>query len=258
MAEKDAEADDYMGDLSVFIPPELDNPSVPSKKSSKEAKPQSHQPSKRQKKLNKGLSWQEQRKIERERQQQKEDEQTLAKCETAIPPSNVGFKLLQQMGYNPGSALGKDGSGRAEPVGLNIRRSRAGLGRESPAKEKARREQSQAERMHRKEEDLMVDFGSRQKMQWRSRRIIVDYDKAKKALAQLENEEILPPVKENNSDEEEKVEEEEEEEQITEEDLQDILMKLRNEHCYCLYCGCQYESLEALSSNCPGPDEEDH
>ncbi|KAF8398474.1 hypothetical protein HHK36_017402 [Tetracentron sinense] len=108
------------------------------------------QPSKKKPKLQ---NWQEQRRIDRERKQQQEDEQTLAKMEYAIPQSNIGFKMLKQMGYNPGSALGKDGCGLAEPVGLEIRR---------------------------------------QKSQWRSRR-----------------------------------------------DLQDILMKLRDEHGYCLFCGYQ-------------------
>jgi hypothetical protein len=55
----------------------------------------------------KAVNWQERRKIERERKQIKEDEQTLAKVEAPIPQSNIGFKLLKQMGYTPGSALGK-------------------------------------------------------------------------------------------------------------------------------------------------------
>lgn len=121
------------------------------------------------------------------------------------------------MGYTPGSALGKDGSGRAEPVEIEIRRSRAGLGRESHEKEKARREGARAEWKRWKEEDLMADFGSRQKLQWRIRRIAVDYDKAKKALAQLENEEILEPEKEEEEGEGEA--DDEEEEEITEEVL---------------------------------------
>ncbi|XP_058071036.1 uncharacterized protein LOC131220074 isoform X2 [Magnolia sinica] len=256
MASKEAEEkeEDYMGDISLFLPPEISHHPLPSKKISKTPIPEA---SNKQKKPNKTLSWQEQRKIDRERKQREEDQQTLANCESAIPPSNVGFKLLQQMGYNPGSALGKNGSGRAEPVVIEIRRSRAGLGTESPVKEKVRREVVRTERKRKKEDELMAEFGSRQKIQWRSRRIIADFNKARAALAQLENEEVLEPLKENDEAGEEKKEEEEEEE-ITEEDLQDILMKLRDEHRYCLYCGCQYESMEVLLSDCPGPNEDDH
>ncbi|RYR74489.1 hypothetical protein Ahy_A02g009225 isoform B [Arachis hypogaea] len=136
----------------------------------------------------KTLSWQERRKLERDRKQKEEDEQTLAKVEAPIPQSNIGFKLLKQMGYTSGAALGKEGLGRAEPVGIEIRRSRAGIGLDDPHKEKRKKEEIIAERKRRKEEDLMQDFGLRQK-------------------------EIIEPEK-NEDDEEE---EDEEEEEITEE-----------------------------------------
>ncbi|KAJ6300527.1 hypothetical protein OIU76_021340 [Salix suchowensis] len=219
--EEAAEEEDYMGDLSQFIPPETENPSkLPAKKSvNKETSTfQSFN------KKPKNLSWQEQRRLEREKKQQEEDEQTLARIEAPIPQSNIGFKLLKQMGYTPGSALGKEGSGRAEPVGIQIRRTRVGIGREEPHKEKRKREEIEAERERKKEKNLMEEFGSRQKSQWRSRRVVDG----------------------------------EEEEEITEEDLQELLMKLRDEYQYCLFCGFQYETVEALLSNCPGINEDDH
>ncbi|KAL5545484.1 hypothetical protein UlMin_005171 [Ulmus minor] len=248
--------DDYMADLSRFLPPEAVDPPKPQSKKVSSNKAPFFEPSK---KKSKKLSWQEQRRIERERKQQEEDEQTLARIEAPIPQSNIGFKLLKQMGYTPGGALGKEGSGRAEPVGLEIRRSRAGIGREDPQKEKMKQEEMMLMKKRKHEEALMEDFGSRQKSQWRSRRIVVNFEKAKAALDQLENREVVEPKKnEEEGEGEEEEEEEEEEEVITEEDLLDILMKLREEHRYCLFCGCQYESMEALLSNCPGISEDDH
>ena len=135
--------------------------------------------------------------------------------EAPIPQSNIGFKLLKQMGYTPGSALGKEGLGRAEPVGIEIRRSRAGIGREDPHKEKRKEEEIMAEKKRRKIEDLMVEFGYRQKSQWQSRKVVVNFNKAKAALDQLENKEVVEPEK--NEDEEEGEQEEDEEEEITEE-----------------------------------------
>lgn len=161
----------------------------------------------------KTLSWQERRKLERERKQQEEDEKTLAKVEAPIPQSNIGFKLLKQMGYTPGSSLGKQGSGRAEPVGIEIRRSRAGIGLDDPHKEKKKREEFMTVRKRRNEQALMEEFGSRQKSRWQSRRVVVNFNKAKAALDQLENREIVEPQK--NEDDVEG--EEEEEEEITEE-----------------------------------------
>ncbi|XP_050230509.1 uncharacterized protein LOC126679508 isoform X2 [Mercurialis annua] len=248
---EDDEEEDYMGDLSQFVLPQTPNTSnFPSKKIASNKLPDVQS----SKKKAKTVSWQEQRRLERERKQREEDEKMLAKIEAPIPQSNIGFKLLKQMGYTPGASLGKEGSGRTEPVGIEIRRTRVGIGREDPHKEKRKREEIEAVRNIRKEEDMMLEFGSRQKSQWRSRRVVVNFQKAKAALDQLENIEVLET---KNNEEEEEGEEEEEEEIITE-DLQEILMKLRNEHRYCLFCGFQYETEEALLSSCPGIDEDDH
>ncbi|KDP24602.1 hypothetical protein JCGZ_25518 [Jatropha curcas] len=245
------EEEDYMGDLSQFLPPETSNSS---KFSSKKILGTSTSAFQSSKKKSKTLSWQEQRRLERERKQQEEDKQTLTNIEAPIPQSNIGFKLLKQMGYTPGSALGKEGSGRAEPVAIEIRRTRVGIGREDPHKEKRKREELDAERNRRKEETLIAEFGSRQKSQWRSRKVVVNFKKAKAALDQLENKEIVATKK----NEDEEGEQEEEEEEITEEDLQEVLMTLRDEYRYCLFCGFQYETMEALLSNCPGIDEDEH
>ncbi|KAJ4885076.1 TBCC domain-containing protein 1 [Raphanus sativus] len=252
--EEGEENDDYMGDLSQFIPPELTQ-----KSKRKESEKKSVAVEASRKKL-KNLPWHERRRLEKERKQIEEDAQTLARIEdTPIGESNVGFKLLKQMGYKPGSALGKGGSGRAEPVTVDIRRSRAGVGREDPHKEKRKREEVEKENEKRKVEEMLEDFGDRQKSQWRNKRVVINFRKAKAALDQLENVEVVPEKKkEGDEDGKADEEEEEEEEVITEEDLQEILMKLRDEHRYCPFCGFQYETSEALLSNCPGVNEDDH
>nr|GMD00230.1 G patch domain-containing protein 11 [Ipomoea batatas] len=221
----EGEDEDYMGDLSQFLPPEA---SVPSKKVSNSKPVVSNSTNKR-----KPLSWQEQRKLKRQQKQVEEDQQTLSNLESAIPQSNIGFKMLKQMGYTPGSTLGKDGSGRAEPVAVEIRRGRAGLGKEDSRLEKARKELEKLESEKMKEKELLVEFEHRQKERWKGRRIVVNFHKAEAVLAQLENREV---VEEDKEEEEGEKEEEEEEEIITEE----------------------YESSEALVDNCPGIMEEDH
>lgn len=254
--EQDDDNDDYMADLSRFLPSDdaMMHPSISTKSSSKRISDKKNPSINSSKSQLKALNWQERRKIERERKQIQEDEQTLAKVEAPIPQSNIGFKLLKQMGYIPGSALGKQGSGRAEPVGIEIRRSRAGVGLEDPHKEKKKREEITIDRKRKNEQALMEEFGSRQKSRWQSRRVIVNFNKAKATLDQLENREIVEPPK--NEDDAEG--EDQEEEEITEEDLLDVLMKLRDEFNYCLFCGCKYESSSALLDNCPGINEDDH
>ncbi|KQJ98927.1 G patch domain-containing protein 11 [Brachypodium distachyon] len=247
--EADAD-DDYMGDLSHFLPP---SPSSPSRSLGVRKQPPA--PAAAQSKRAKGLPWKERRRQERQRIQQEEDARTLAGMAEAIPESNVGFKLLKQMGYDPAAA-------GADPVGIEIRRSRAGLGAEPPvsvaplppppAKPKTQEEE---ERERKREEDMVVELRARKSTQWRGRRVVWDYRKAEAALAQLENREVEPPAPDG---EEKENGEEDEEEVITEEGLQIILDKLRDQHLYCLYCGCKYESREALANECPGPNEEDH
>ncbi|KAM0883726.1 hypothetical protein ACQ4PT_031449 [Festuca glaucescens] len=248
--EADAD-DDYMGDLSHFLPPS------PSRSLGVRKHPPAPAGQARgQAKRAKGLPWKERRRQERERSQREEDARTLAGMAEAIPESNVGFKLLKQMGYDP-AARGGD----TEPVGIEIRRSRAGLGAEPPVSaaplpqplEPKTREEVEKER--KREEEMVEELMARKSTQWKGRRLVWDCRKAEAALAQLENREVAPPA--HDSEEKEKGEEEEEE-VITEEGLQNILDKLRYEHCYCLYCGCKYESAEVLADECPGPKEDDH
>ncbi|KAK2723586.1 G patch domain-containing protein 11-like [Artemia franciscana] len=50
--------------------------------------------------------------------------------ETAISSESKGFAMLQKMGYKPGAGLGKSGEGRVEPIPIEIKAGRSGLGRD--------------------------------------------------------------------------------------------------------------------------------
>uniref|UniRef100_A0A0D9X9M1 G-patch domain-containing protein n=1 Tax=Leersia perrieri TaxID=77586 RepID=A0A0D9X9M1_9ORYZ len=155
--------DDYMGDLSHFLPPppSSSQSTTLGRRKLPPPPPPSQGRGHGQPKRAKGrVPWQERRRRDRERKQREEDERTMAGLAEAIPESNLGFRMLRQMGYNPSAAV--------EPVGIEIRRSRAGIGAE-PAVSAA----------------------------------VVAVAKS------------------------------------SPEDLQNILAKLRDEHYYCLYCGCK-------------------
>lgn len=49
---------------------------------------------------------------------------------TAISSDNVGFKLLQKMGYKEGNSLGKSHEGIKEPINVVLKESTSGVGRE--------------------------------------------------------------------------------------------------------------------------------
>ncbi len=54
-----------------------------------------------------------------------------ASTEESISKDNKGFKLLQKMGWQDGKGLGKDSKGRTEPVKVEERAERQGLGAEA-------------------------------------------------------------------------------------------------------------------------------
>lgn len=244
--------DDYMGDLSQFLPPDQVATLQAKEKEDKDYKGK--------------LNWKEKRKIKREKQQKEEEERITKGSSSAIPSTNIGFKMLQQMGYNPGLALGKNGQGRLEPVGIELKRSRTGLGRADVEKEKkikkAKEMEKNIQKMRMKEQNLMSEYGERRKQLWQSRKIMSSYKEASAALAQLEEANSRPgrddKEKKQEEDVDEAEEDEEEEKEVTAEDLQEVLNRLRIEFNYCFYCGCQYESADEMISICPGVEEEDH
>ena len=154
----------------------------------------------------------------------------------AIPASNIGFKMLQQMGYKPGVALGKHGQGATEPINMDVKVNRTGLGRDRVvAEEKVVKAKVKAliqERKRQKVEELREGFQERRRGTWQSRKLVGDYRKACTALLQLEERALRSTVgrsKENPQEENEREkkreekdgdaddEAEEEEEVITEE-----------------------------------------
>lgn len=261
------EDDDYMGDLERFIPKEE---LLPSKTASQIGKGKGAGVRKEK------VHWKEKRKLKEEGKVMKEAEQRQEGLAAAIPSSNIGFKMLQQMGYKPGVALGKSGQGATEPINVDVKVNRTGLGRDRVvAEEKVLKAKVKAlvqERKRLKVDELREGFQERRRGTWQSRKLVSDYRKAYTALLQLEERALGSAEgrsKENLQEEKEKEkkkekdgdpdeEAEEEEEVITEEMLQETLTRLREVFNYCLYCGFQYDSQEQLQSDCPGEEEDAH
>jgi hypothetical protein len=59
---------------------------------------------------------------------------------TALPASNKGAKMMAKLGYKPGQALGKTGDARMEPVALDVKEDRGGIGLNTEKKRKVREE----------------------------------------------------------------------------------------------------------------------
>lgn len=88
-------------------------------------------------------------KAEREEEARAKHEADLA---TSIDESNKGFKMMQKLGFK-GGALGKggpDSDARTEPIIVEVREDRGGIGRENEKKQKFREHAERAEGVEKK------------------------------------------------------------------------------------------------------------
>lgn len=176
------------------------------------------------------------------------------------------------MGYTPGQGIGKKESGISEPISIDLKTNRLGLGR-------APRKKPVVVRNGRKIEENMStdDFRGRIAQKKHEQMIEVDLRKSQKSCEQLDNrngiekpEEIWYwPVVEKKKDSESEATDSPEEEEDDENDAEnheiptseklEILTKyLRDKYFYCIWCGATYDDEDDLRDNCPGKTRDDH
>ncbi|GFO08050.1 G patch domain-containing protein 11-like [Plakobranchus ocellatus] len=178
-----------------------------------------------------------QQKIEKEKHQKSADiksrtvprhkleaTQREAGLKASIAPSSKGFALLQKMGYKPGMGIGKEGTGRIEPVSIELKSGRSGLGRDTEIKRKATEMNQMRSIMMAKrrkaEERLHESFRDRIKDRFFERNVERDFRTAQRACLQLDQEKgLVEPEKSffwpMNSVPSQKEEEEDEKEEKT-------------------------------------------
>ncbi|XP_072107119.1 G patch domain-containing protein 11 isoform X2 [Mobula birostris] len=77
----------------------------------------------------------EQEKTQKRVSREEERRESMLQC--SLGSENKGFALLQKMGYKEGRGLGRNGSGIVEPIPLQIKKGRGGIGHELAKKRKA-------------------------------------------------------------------------------------------------------------------------
>jgi len=189
-----------------------------------------------------------------------------------LDSSNKGFALLAKMGYKPGQGLGKDESGRVDPIDVNVKNNRSGFGRDEARKEIAMRKCRIIEQKTKEMIDQFdpAAFRAQMREKHQARRMESDLYKAQKSCRNLDEKKefpepmekfFWPPVEKTKSleeDEEEDEEEEEEEVFTVAEKLELLITYLRFAHLYCMFCGINFENEEEMRNSCPGPSREDH
>ncbi|XP_005416304.1 G patch domain-containing protein 11 isoform X1 [Geospiza fortis] len=251
------EEEDYMSDL--FIKQDV-RPGLPMVRRVKEA----IQKEEKQKEAN------EKNRQKSIKEEEKERRDLVLK--SALGNENKGFALLQKMGYKSGQALGKSGEGIVEPIPLNIKTGRSGLGHEELKKRKAEEKlENYRQKLHMKKqanEQAADQFRIRFKTKQEERKMEGDLRKSQRACQQLDMQKDIDVPKETwfwiEPEEEDKKGEEDKEDECTSSDLSVseklhiLTAYLREEHFYCIWCGTTYEDSEDLSSNCPGDSAADH
>eukprot|EP00076_Gallus_gallus_P038926 XP_025004464.1 G patch domain-containing protein 11 isoform X2 [Gallus gallus] len=176
----DEEEEDYMSDL--FIKEDV-RPGVPMVRRVREAL----QKEEKQKEAN-----------EKNRQKSVKEEEKERRdlvLSSALGNENKGFALLQKMGYKSGQALGKSGEGIVEPIPLNIKTGRSGLGHEEFKKRKAEEKlENYRQKLHMKKqanEQAADQFRIRFKNKQEERKMEGDLRKSQRACQQLDIQKML-------------------------------------------------------------------
>ena len=186
---------------------------------------------------------------------------------TALSSDNKGFRLMAKMGYKSGEGLGKNNTGRVEPVPINLKPSRTGLGREAKDKEiltaieKAR---AAAREKNEKVEKLKVkDFRNRRHEYFENEQFRKDLLTSQKACYELdlrnsveepEDDYYWPPQEGEEEDEwlDDDVYESNANELTVEEKLIHVTCYLRKKYFYCIWCGIKFDTRTDIDTNCPG------
>lgn len=226
---------------------------------------------------------------------QREQEEREKGLKNALTSDNKGFAMLQKMGYKKGMGLGKEGTGRAEPVPIEVKADRGGLGRQADVKRKQQlRERLEVESMRKRQKmihQLRGDFRQRMREKFDDKNVGKDLHNSQKTCQYLDGVKGIdtpvvawywPPkpvekkLKDDDEDEEEETrketdqaeknladEEDDDEEDGAEtlspqEKLQELTTYLRTTYFYCIWCGTSYEDGEDMSSHCPGDTNDAH
>ncbi|VDP06373.1 unnamed protein product [Heligmosomoides polygyrus] len=233
-------------------------------------------------------------KMEAEKQNEKHEktlrEEALSK---PVPETSRGFALMAKMGFKPGMSLGKKkdendlGSGIKEPIPVEVRSCRTGLGlesdREQQAKQRLQREMDRMKRRAEQHVELMHDYQKRKREVSNTRDLIRDILSSRKICVELDlrMDIELPkeswfwksyPERKDDCSEAVKFGRTESDEDdfffcsslirvlvdFFVHRLDRITYYLRETHRYCIWCGCQFENQEEFDNYCPGQDRQAH
>ncbi|CAL7944663.1 unnamed protein product [Xylocopa violacea] len=190
-----------------------------------------------------------------------EEEKREAGLSSAITSSNKGFEMLMKMGYKPGQGIGKTESGRTEPIGLEVKLGRQGLGKEVKKKERKAKDNSLNDKLDNKS---VTNFRDRIAQRRAEQLLKADLYKSQKVCQQLDVQNKIEEPRETwfwlpQDDESDSESEKEDDDSLPIDEKLEILTKyLREKHFYCIWCGVAFQNEDDVRDNCPGSTRNDH
>jgi hydroxylamine reductase (hybrid-cluster protein) len=179
--------------------------------------------------------------------------------------------MLMKMGYKPGQGIGKTQSGMVEPIPVEVKADRQGLGKTTKRKELYNRKNTSA-----KVDNIDTkNFRSRMAQEkieqlqkrdlYRSQKVCQELD-AKENIQEPDESWFWLECKKETDDDDDDDDDEDDTNNIDEnnESLDDIekleiLTKyLRKKYFYCIWCGTEFNNEDDLRDNCPGDTRNDH
>lgn len=125
-------------------------------------------------------------KFEREAEAEAAREASLA---TALPETNKGFKMMAKFGFKQGDTLGKAEHARKEPIHINVKEDRSGIGLESEKKRKFREAWEKAERVAKRSKEEEGDYLEARKQEQKDKKAERDLDSAQRTAERLSEKE---------------------------------------------------------------------
>jgi hypothetical protein len=121
-------------------------------------------------------------KAEREADAEAAREASLA---TALPETNKGFKMMAKFGFKQGDTLGKSEDARKEPIRVDMKGDRSGIGLESEKKRKFREQWEQAEREAKRSKEEEGDYVEIRRLEAKEKKAERDLDSAQRTAERL-------------------------------------------------------------------------
>ncbi|KAH7086768.1 hypothetical protein FB567DRAFT_50916 [Paraphoma chrysanthemicola] len=125
-------------------------------------------------------------KAEREADAEAAREAALA---TALPETNKGFKMMAKFGFKQGDVLGKSENARKEPIRVDMKGDRSGIGLESEKKRKFREQWEQAEREAKRSKEEEGDYVEIRRLEAKEKKAERDLDSAQRTAERLSEKE---------------------------------------------------------------------